>query len=77
MEKLINVFNNKIIGRYKNCRVLLLDDLFKGSITSSYTNTVFELLNFRYFNDLPFIVSSELCVRKLMEFDEAIGSRLV
>lgn len=49
----------------------------RGSITSSDINIVFELLNFRYFNNLPVIVSSELCVSKLMELDEAIGSRLI
>ena len=71
------VYYNKVISRYKNCRVLMIDDLFKGSITSSDINIVFELLNFRYFNNLPVIVSSELCVSKLMELDEAIGSRLI
>ena len=71
------VYYNRVMGRYKNCRVLLIDDLFKGSITGSDVNIVFEIINFRYLNGLPVIVSSELCVSKLMEVDEAIGSRLV
>ena len=53
------VYYNKVISRYKNCRVLMIDDLFKGSITSSDINIVFELLNFRYFNNLPVIVFSK------------------
>lgn len=70
------VYYNRVMGRYKNCRVLLIDDLFKGGISKSDVNIVFELLNFRYFNNLPVIVSSELGVKELMEVDEAIGSRL-
>ena len=71
------VYYNRVMGRYKNCRVLLIDDLFKGNVTGSDVNIVFELLNFRYLNGLPVIVSSEFGVNELMEVDEAIGSRLV
>ena len=71
------VYYNKIMGRYKTCRVLLIDDLFKGSISKSDVNIIFELVNYRYFNNLPVVVSSEMGVNDIMEVDEAIGSRLV
>ena len=45
----------------------MIDDLFKGSISKSDVNIVFELLNYRYFNNLPVIVSTELCVGDIME----------
>ena len=70
------VYYHRVMGRYKNARVLLIDDLFKGKITESDVNIVFELLNFRYFNKLPVIVSCELDVEGILN-DEAIGSRLV
>ena len=72
-----SVYYNKMMNRYKNARVLFVDDLFKGKITDSYINIMFELINHRYFNNLPVIVSSECGVGRLMDIDEALGSRLV
>ena len=71
------VYYNKIMNRYKNAKVLLIDDLFKGKVTESDINIMFELLNFRYFNKLPVIVSCEMDVDRILSVDEAIGSRLV
>lgn len=71
------VYYHRVMGKYKNARVLLIDDLFKGKITESDINIVFELLNFRYFNKLPVIVSCEMDVNRILNIDEAIGSRLV
>lgn len=67
----------RIVNRYKNAKVLLIDDLFKGSVSKSDVNIVFEIVNFRYFNNLPMIVSSEKGSRELLDIDEAIGSRLI
>ncbi|MGL5718787.1 MAG: ATP-binding protein, partial [Paraclostridium sp.] len=76
-----NVMNEdeyvKLMNRYKKAKVLLIDDLFKGSVTKSDVNIVLEIVNFRYFNNLPMIISSEKCVDDLLDIDEAIGSRLV
>ena len=71
------VYYNRVMGRYKSCRVLLIDDLFKGKITDSDINIMFELINHRYFNNLPVIISSECGVDRLLGIDEALGSRLV
>ena len=57
--------------------VLFVDDLFKGKITDSDINIMFELINHRYFNNLPVIISSECGVGRLLDIDEALGSRLV
>ena len=67
----------KLMNIYKKAKVLLIDDLFKGSVTKSDVNIVFEIINFRYFNNLPMIVSCEKCVEELLDIDEAIGSRLI
>ena len=71
------VYYHRVMGKYKNARVLLIDDLFKGKVTESDINIVFELLNFRYFNKRPLIVSCEMDVNGILSVDEAIGSRLV
>ena len=50
----------KIVGKYKNVRVLLIEDLFKVSISKSYVNIMFDIVNFRYFNNLPIMISCEI-----------------
>ena len=64
------------INIYKNSQTLIIDDLFKGKITESDTNIMYEIINYRYFKNLPIIVTSEKTVDDLIEIDEAIGSRL-
>lgn len=55
----------------------MIDDLFKGSVSKSDVSIVFEIVNFRYFNNLTMIVSSEKGVDELLDIDEVIGSRLI
>lgn len=64
------------ISKYKNAQVLLIDDLFKGAITKSDINIMYEIVNYRYFKSLPIITTSEKTIDDLIEIDEAIGSRL-
>ena len=71
------VYYNKVMNRYKNAKVLLIDDLFKGSISKSDINIMFEIVNYRYFNNLPMIMSTEKGGEDLIKIDEAIGSRIL
>lgn len=64
------------LGKYQSAELLLIDDLFKGKINETDINIMFELINHRYLNRLPMIISTEFTVEKLLSFDEAIGSRL-
>lgn len=69
------------IGRFKNVKVLYIDDFFKserGKLpTTADINLAFEILNHRYMNkDLVTIISSELNINELLDIDEAIGSRI-
>lgn len=77
---------SKEMNKYKNCTVLLIDDLYKNAIgrgpNGEYVNEadkrlMFEIINHRYFVGLPMIVSSEYKIDKLLDFDEAIGSRIL
>jgi len=68
---------NREIGKYKLAPVLMIDDLFKGKKTESDLNIMFEIINHRYLKSLPMIISSELLIDDLIEFDEATGSRIV
>ena len=64
------------IRSYKEAHVLLIDDLFKGRITESDTNIIYEIVEYRYFKNLPMIVTTEKTVDELLDIDEAIGSRI-
>lgn len=69
-------FYKKTISKYQTAEVLLMDDLFKGKINDSDINIMFEIINYRYLNHLPMIVSTEFPVEELLNFDEAVGSRI-
>lgn len=64
------------IRKYKEAKVLLIDDLFKGKITESDVNIIYEIVDYRYFKNLPFIITTEKTTEDLLDIDEAIGSRL-
>ncbi|MCR5791358.1 MAG: ATP-binding protein [Lachnospiraceae bacterium] len=65
------------LERYSKARVLYIDDLLKGRVTESDTNILYELINHRYMNSLPLVISTELMTEQLLAFDEAIGSRII
>jgi len=69
-------YYTKLISKYQTCEVLLIDDLFKGKINESDINIMFEIINYRYLNFLPIIVSTEFNIDRLLSFDESVGSRL-
>ena len=68
---------NEIINKYKTARVLLIDDFAKGKVTESDVNIMFEIVNYRYLQNKPIIISSELVQNNLLDFDEAVGSRII
>lgn len=70
-------YYTKMLSKYQTAEVLLIDDLFKGKITESDINIIFEIINYRYLNCLPMIISSEFTADKLLDFDEAVGSRII
>ena len=65
------------IEKYKTTRVLLIDDFLKGKNTESDINIMYEIINCRYINHLPVIVSTEKSVEEIIDFDEAVGTRIV
>lgn len=69
-------YYRKQIDKFQNAKVLLIDDMLKGKTTESDKNIMFEIINYRYINRLPIIISSEYGIEDLLNFDEAIGSRI-
>lgn len=69
-------YYKNIVGKYQLAEILLIDDLFKGKVNETDINIMFEIINYRYINKLPIIVSTEYLVEEMLSFDEAIGSRI-
>lgn len=73
------------INGYKTAKILYIDDLFKvgraadGSCnpTGADVGLAFEIINHRYINHLPTIISTEKTPQELVEIDEATGSRII
>jgi len=66
------------INRLQRAEVLFIDDLFKGreKPTPYQLEQLFGIVNYRYLENLPILVSSEKSIADMCEFDEAIGSRI-
>lgn len=71
--------------RYQRAEVLLLDDFLKPGrdrrgneegASAADMRLAFDLLNARYLNRLPTIISSEWHIGELAEMDEAVASRI-
>ena len=68
---------NKELNQYTSARVLYIDDLLKGKLTETDSNILYEIVNYRYMNNIPIIISTEKSPNDLLVFDEAIGSRII
>lgn len=69
-----------VFDGYKTCDLLYIDDLFKTKDgidpTDADIRLAFELLNHRYNNRLPTIISSEKSIDEIMRLDEAGAGRI-
>lgn len=68
---------NEQMHRLKTAKVLFIDDMLKGKVTDSDINIMYEIINYRYLERLPMIISTEKLPNELLDFDEAIGSRVM
>lgn len=76
----------KLSNRFKITPVLIIDDLFKdkvkkgklsGEITPADMNHIYPILNYRYSNKLPTLISTECTPNMLMDLDEALAGRIL
>lgn len=66
------------LTKMKRVGVLFIDDLFKGREvpTPFQLEQMFGVINYRYLNHKPIMVSSEKTVDELCDIDEALGTRI-
>ncbi len=67
---------SKIMFNLKNIGLLFIDDFFRRTPTEADKAKIFDIINFRYVNNKPCILSSEKMLFEILNIDEAIGSRI-
>jgi DNA replication protein DnaC len=67
------------IKRLQMAEVLYIDDMFKGRKvpTEFQVEQLFAIINYRYLEKKPVLISSERSIMQICEIDEGIGSRIV
>lgn len=68
--------NKERFEKMKQVEVLFVDDLFKIEPTDYERRKVYEVINYRYLEQKPLLITSEHSMPELVHFDEAIGSRI-
>lgn len=79
---------NKLLSRYQLCKVLIIDDLFKdkfkngalmdrATITEADMKHIYPIINYRYINYLPTLISTEATPMILTTLDEALAGRII
>ncbi|QYK61823.1 Chromosomal replication initiator protein DnaA [Paenibacillus sp. S25] len=66
------------IRQLQQAEVLYIDDMFKGrrEPTDFQMEQLFAIINYRYLEKKPILISSEKTVMQICEYDEGIGSRI-
>lgn len=79
-------YYERLISKYKRARVLIIDDLFKdkmkqgnliGDLKESDMKHIYPILNYRYLNYLPTLISTECTPQLLIKLDEALAGRIL
>ncbi|OLS39191.1 ATP-binding protein [Bacillus sp. MRMR6] len=72
-----NLLEEKLT-KMKRVGILFIDDLFKGrkDPTDFQIEQMFAVINYRYLNHKPIMISSEKTVDELCDIDEALGTRI-
>lgn len=67
---------NEALDNLKTAKVLYIDDFFKGKPTDADIKLAFDLIDYRYINNMQTIISSEITLKDLALIDEAIAGRI-
>lgn len=68
---------NREVNPLMKAEVLIIDDLFNTAPTQADIKLARTILDYRYINHLPTIITSELLIQELYEYDDALAGRIV
>lgn len=77
LSNALSNFDYSLLERAKHIPILYLDDLYKGSRNKLDEKAIFDLIDYRYANDLQTIISCENTSDELIEINEAVIGRIV
>ena len=66
----------EVIERYKHVSILLIDDLFRDNVNKEPVEWIFQILNYRYDNKLPTIITTNHDYFELERINETIHGRM-
>lgn len=84
-----NEYYNKLLNKYIECELLIIDDLFKDKVKKVRDKKIVEelkeadikhiypIINQRYINNKPTIYNSECTPGMLLDLDEALAGRIL
>lgn len=76
----------KLLSRYQRAEVLIVDDLFKDKVkrgklayelNEADVKHLYPIINYRYFNKMPTVISSECTPNMLLDLDRALCGRIL
>lgn len=70
--------SNEKLAQMQKVQLLFIDDMYKGrdKPTPWQLEKIFGVINYRYLNNLPVLISSEKTIAQMCDFDEGTGSRI-
>ncbi len=82
LKRVVNDFElySNEVDKYKKIDILCIDDFLKteqhSNPTAADIRIAYEIIDYRYRNNLTTIINSEKSINKILELDEGIGSRV-
>lgn len=73
----VKAFDYQKLDQYRDAKYLFLDDLYKRIPSPEESKATMELINHRYRNSLPTIITSERTAPELLAIDEAVVGRII
>lgn len=66
----------EVIERYKHVSILLIDDLFRDNVHKESVEWMYQILNYRYDNKLPTIITTNSSVMEIGSINAPIQGRI-
>ena len=77
LSNYISNFDYSLLERAKHAQILYLDDLFKSSANRLDDKAIFDLIDYRYNNNMQTIISCERTSQEMIDINEAVTGRIV
>lgn len=77
LTRALSNFDYQLEAEIKNAKILFLDDLFKVDPTAGELKSIFDIIDYRYRQNLQTIISSEKELDEIEQIDAAVAGRIM